>query len=121
MGMSKRVPALRSEEMHNRYRDFIGNKEPDSSFFFTGSAVKEYMHWRLIDNDFPYDVLASRHCILTPRRKFQEDWEMVESERAELFEIKKELGNDFDTIMENFGHQRTFSMHYHLHFIKFNE
>lgn len=111
----------RKAETHKTYIDKINSGEFDMRFFLKRDPIKDYEHWLLVKNDYPYDQFAGRHCLLFPKREFQLDQEMLPFERAELFAIKKELAPEFDTVMENFTHHRSIERIYHLHFIKFKE
>lgn len=112
---------LRSEEVQEAYmkeRSVHGKFTPD---FFQEKDGKEYIYWRLIENDFPYDLIAEKHFLLSPRRNFANDWEMSDEERQELFDIKKQIAEtlEFDSIYENVPHNRTLPGHYHLHLVKY--
>jgi len=111
---------LRTEKTLNDYQKLL-SKGLNYDFFFNSPAIIEYNYWRLIKNKFPYDAVASEHCLLTPNRIFQYDFEMSAEEQAELYDIKRYLEKRFDSIFENFIHKRTFPKHYHLHVIKFKE
>ena len=111
------VYVLRTPQMLGRYRKYKKENNSDVSFFFTSPAIKEWKHWRLIKNDFPYDVLARKHHLLTPKRLFAKEGEMTSGERKELTAIKNELSGGYDTMLENFSEQRSFKNHYHLHLI----
>lgn len=115
----RNVSVLRDSYMLNKYRKHIEKNGGDMSFFFTSPSVKEWEHWRMIENDFPYNVLTKKHHMLTPKRLFANESEICDKERKELIEIKKEVVDDYDAIIENFVHQRTFKNHYHLHFISY--
>lgn len=82
--------------------------------------VAKWMFWTLVENEFPYDLISSRHCMLVPIRRFSDDDDMNEDERNELFSIKKEFAEskEFDAVMENIKHNRTIPAVYHLHCLK---
>ncbi len=113
----RNVFVLRTPEMLAEYAKHMEKNKGSMAFFFSSPAIKSWEHWRLIKNDFPYDVLAGKHHILTPKRIFEEDIDMTNGERKELSRIKAELNDDYDSIIENFVRNRTFRNHYHLHLI----
>jgi hypothetical protein len=113
---------LRSSETIARYKEkrrAMGDKIKEVDLESL-PMVKFWEHWTLVENEFPYDLIAERHCLLVPTRKFLEDEEMTLEERQELFEIKKEFAKDkmFDAILENIKHNRTVPLHYHIHCLK---
>jgi diadenosine tetraphosphate (Ap4A) HIT family hydrolase len=83
-----RNTALRSPEMHERYV----NEPKDKDFMTNAPSIKEFEHWRIIDNKFPYDTIAETHHMLVPKRQITE-WidieidEMSEWERIIMYEI----------------------------------
>ena len=81
------------------------------------------LHWFIGKNDFPYDLIASKHDLLVPFRVFADADDMGNAERSELAQIKARLAKtkEYDTVMENIPHSRTVKGHYHLHLLKFRE
>lgn len=55
------VYVLRTPQMLGRYKKHLENNKGNTAFFFTSPAIREWKYWRLIKNDFPYDVLAKKH------------------------------------------------------------
>lgn len=79
-------------------------------------SVKDYRLWRVIENNYPYDVIVDVHHMLIPRRQFAHEWDMLEAEREELEWIKSRDLMQYDVIMLNLPHNRTVPgwLHYHL-------
>ena len=86
----KNVHVLRTIHMREEYQRKLNETKGNPAFFFTSNAIKKWVYWRVINNDFPYDILAKKHHILTPNRIFMHDSEMSHAERRELSRIKKE-------------------------------
>ena len=84
------------------------------------TVVKEYIHWLIILNRFPYDAMTSVNHMLVPRRAFEDYYKANEDERKEYHEIIKELAADdyYDAIVENFPKSRSISRHNHVHLIR---
>lgn len=79
-----------------------------------------FKYWKVLHNNFPYDMIASEHDLLIPRRHFTNEIEMDAEERAELTLIKTEILpkiKTYDTILENFMRTRSVK-HYHIHLLK---
>jgi hypothetical protein len=114
---------LRTEECLTKYRAKRKEYGEDLDQFELTDLphVREYTRWVLVENEFPYDRIADRHCLLVPKRRFVDDGEMLGAERAELLEIKQGYSDskEFDCVFENLKHNRTVPGHYHLHVLKF--
>lgn len=112
---------LRSPEVIARYKarkQEVKNAGPKDMRDFP--IIKMWRYWILVENEFPYDLIAESHALLVPKREFQYDQDMRDEERAELFDIKNEVEftKEFDAVLENLLHNRTIPGHYHLHFMK---
>ena len=83
--------------------------------------VQEFTHWRIIANKYPYDVIASRHDMLVPKRIFGSLEECTPEEWEEYFSIRHQLTaeNIYDCILENFPKDRSVMKHLHLHLLVF--
>lgn len=77
--------------------------------------------WFIVNNEFPYDKVATTHHLLVPFRVFQDDWEMTHAEREELMGLKRSFAGskEYDAMQENIAHRRSVPRHYHLHLIKY--
>ena len=84
--------------------------------------INKTKYWILVENEFPYDKIASKHHLLVPLRKFKYDDEMTAAERDNLFLIKKDFTQEkrYDAILETLGHNRSIPDHYHIHCITFH-
>ena len=114
------MPSRRTQKSIDAYKKVRDTaSEQTYSFFSDAPAITEYKYWRLLKNNFPYDAIASKHYLLTPRRVFTYDSEMTSPEREELYIIKRQLAKTFDSILENFTQRRTIKEHFHLHLLNF--
>jgi diadenosine tetraphosphate (Ap4A) HIT family hydrolase len=52
-------------------------------------AIINYRRWKLINNDFPYDDLFSKHEMIVPKRHFSHWYQMRPAEIWELLKILK--------------------------------
>lgn len=82
--------------------------------------IKEYTHWLIIENRFPYDAMTSVNHMLVPKRAFGEYKDTTEEERAEYHKIIEELaaGNYYDALVENFPRSRSLTRHAHIHLVR---
>lgn len=83
------------------------------------TIVREYTHWYIIKNNFPYDAVATRHDMLVPKRVFGSLSDATAVERAEYEEIISALEDEkmYDCIIVNFSKERSVHKHFHTHLI----
>lgn len=109
---------LRTPEGKRLYDEYQRNPE------FTGTcvlcsvpALKNYKHWKIVKNSFPYDRIAKVHDMLLPLRHTNEE-ELTLEELEELKNIKKEiLNSDYEFILEATNKRKSIPAHFHLHLI----
>lgn len=73
-------------------------------------AIKEWEHWRLIDNRYPYDAVFSKHHMLVPLNG-------ADFTSPELWGILGELENDYDFWFVNFAHRQSIKNLLHIHLV----
>ncbi len=80
-------------------------------------TLKEFTHWRILQNLFPYDLIASVHDMLVTKRHVP-DTELSEEELAELREIKQSYVQDtYEFIIEPMTKIRSIPTHAHYHLL----
>lgn len=80
-------------------------------------SLREFKHWRVISNRFPYDKIAKTHDMIIPKRHVTEP-ELNAEEMEELREIKEgNLHKEYDFIIEATHRMKTIPAHFHLHLI----
>jgi len=94
----------------------------DGETFFNlarAQSLREYTHWVIITNDFPYDFVFDTHDLLVPKRPFNYMREANQQEREEYYMIKKELDvqGKYQSIVENFTESRSAPGHFHAHLV----
>jgi len=79
--------------------------------------LQTYNYWKLVENGFPYDRVASKHTMLIPKRHAAED-ALTEAELKELKSIKRsdELQH-YDVMLETTTSNSNIPDHYHLHLL----
>lgn len=109
--MSKRSPetaAIYAAALAaGRKADFV-NREP----------IQEFIHWKIVHNEFPYDAIAKTCHMLVPKRKVALEMQLEEEERDELLLIKRRIADKYDMYMESPDHGRSVKDHFHLHLIQ---
>ena len=79
-------------------------------------SSKDFLYWRLVANEYPYDAIATTHTLLVPKRHTPT---LNDQETQELRSIKRllEIDQSCDAIIENVGKTKTLPTHYHLHLL----
>lgn len=79
--------------------------------------VKEFEHWVIIENEFPYDAVATTSHMISTKRMVTFDWKLLNAEEiVELQKIKEGyIKDNYDVLWENLPRGSTFPAHFHLH------
>jgi hypothetical protein len=109
---------FRSNEVSEKYRAHrdTGALEKSCPLCDT-TAVIGYRSWKIIPNEFPYDLIAVVHDMIVPLRHVDEAG-LTDEERAELIEIKNSTLGTYDIVVEATRHNKSIPAHFHLHLIK---
>ena len=81
-------------------------------------ALTRFRHWKITDNNFPYDRVAQIHNMLIPLRHVTEV-DLTCEERDELLTIKhgSVIQNTYEFIVEPSRKKRSIPDHFHLHLL----
>ena len=79
-------------------------------------ALETFTHWKIRQNDFPYDLVAHTHHMLVPLRHVHEQ-ELTESERTEFFELKYTALQLYELLLESTEREKSIPQHHHVHLI----
>lgn len=106
----------RSEEMEARYQ--AARKAGTLKNLADEASIKEWKHWKLVQNRFPHDKLNTVHDLIVLKRNVHESnyWGLHDAEILELFrEILPELDVEYDYFKIN-GHKcRSVTNTFHVH------
>ena len=116
------MASLRTREMSAKYKAYREAGGLDSGCVLCAeSSLQEFTHWRIIPNNFPYDLVAKTHHMIVPKEHLAQG-EISTEAWLELDEIKKGPINDsYDFILEATLHQRSIPSHFHLHLVVIKE
>ena len=84
------------------------------------SRIKEWHHWALIDNAFPYNAAFKTHHMLIPKRVTTQE-NLKSEELQELRNILDELSDQYDCHMTNFSKKQSIKSHYHIHLLTYKD
>ncbi|MEX2052422.1 MAG: hypothetical protein WD991_01860 [Candidatus Paceibacterota bacterium] len=109
---------FRSKELNDKYLGLIKDGFHDSGCnLCKAPSIKEWDHWRVIDNLFPYDLIAKTHHMLIPKKHAVEE-ELTGEELAELKKLKQgHINENYGWIMEAVPKIKSVPSHFHLHLI----
>lgn len=90
-------------------------------FFCFSKSIRKFKYWALKENDFPYDIIAEEHVMLSPHEHVKDREHLSFEAEEELLQIIKEYNklSYYDTMLENFKTNRTIRDHYHIHLLKY--
>ncbi len=99
----------------------IATDEQGHQYFqwYDRAAIRDYMHWVIIHNRFPYDAMFTEHHLLIPKKRIAFLRDAAQEVRDEYYEIKKNLDQEevYESIIENFSNSRSVGGHYHIHLV----
>lgn len=108
---------LRTKACADRYRAFQEAGHMDNRCVCCDlETVQSFTHWRIVANDFPYDLIAKAHDMIVPIRHVTEDG-LREEEKQEFKQIKNDYLQRYNFIMEASEKTKTVPGHFHLHLI----
>lgn len=113
----------RSKNTHARYKQEIEthpNMRTEHHYDpLQDTVIKEYTHWYIIKNNFPYDNVAEVHDMLVPKRIFKDLTGASPEELTEYNQIMKELHAEgyYDSFQNNFEKDRSVLRHLHIHLL----
>lgn len=112
---------MRSEETMTRYMAVMKERKEKGIEYspFKETPIKEFDHWIIIENQFPYDAVATTTHMIATKREVPFDWSLLnEEEKNEFEKIRKEyIAERYDAIWENLPKGQTISKHFHLNLL----
>jgi hypothetical protein len=112
------MPRLRTKKSEKKYHDLVkAGLLKHGCRLCQVSSLKEFTYWRIIRNDFPYDLIAKVHDMIVPKRHAKES-ELKEIEKKEYAKIKTTyLEAKYEFIVEPMMKLKSIPAHFHLHLI----
>lgn len=117
----------RHTKTEEAYQDFKkelnGNQNLLESFDFDNENIlREFEHWVIIENRFPYDRMARTNDMLVSKRPLQSRYNGTQEEQDEYEAIMKLLAEEdfYDAYMENFPKIKSVKNYVHIHLIRWH-
>lgn len=113
----------RSPELKEKYHEAMKNRHDGSPCPLCQlKSVREFKFWRITVDEYPYDMIASKHDMLLPKRHVVSN-QLTQEETTELNEIIEggELDKDYDVIQKSLNSVSSIPSHTHYHLMKIKD
>lgn len=112
------MQTLRSEKTQASYDAYRANQVPGvCALCEKETIVEDFSLWKIVENIFPYDAIASLHHMIASKRHVKEA-DLIKEEIEELAKIKREyIMKRYDNIIESTHRTISIPSHFHLHLI----
>jgi diadenosine tetraphosphate (Ap4A) HIT family hydrolase len=123
--MNKKINSiftLRIITDEENYQKWKKKNKPNYCPFCNRDLIKkEFKYWLIIENRFPYSLIAEGHHLLSTKRHIKCINELTNNEEIELKNILHQINTaqmDYDMISYNTPKRQSIPLHFHLHLIK---
>lgn len=109
---------FRTKKTHDEYIKYIaeGNLENGCNLC-KALPIKEFEYWKIMDNLFPWDLVAKTNHIILPKRHAVYE-KLTEEERKEFDLIKSEyIEKGYEFIVESTIKRKSIPTHFHKHLL----
>ena len=112
------MTTLRTPKTAKRYLEYLQNAAKNAGCSLCEKkSFKCFKYWKVAENSFPYDQIATIHHLLLPIRHVSEA-ELSSEELAEFRTIRARFVNAaYDYVIESTERNRSIRNHYHLYLI----
>jgi len=117
------MATLRTPETQAKYHDqkLLKREQGICAMCKREDAIKEFEHWKVLENLFPYDKIAKMNHLLVTKKHLTEI-EVPPEAWEEFRETKKNfIAENYDCILENMPKAMTIPAHFHIHLIVFKD
>jgi diadenosine tetraphosphate (Ap4A) HIT family hydrolase len=114
------IKSLRSLATHLRYEQHRNSLNFPKCYLCDAKSLKEYRYWKIIENQYPYDEVATTSHMVVPKRHLKESG-LTWREMSEFEKIKTDMHSGYDMIIENTHKRKSIPEHYHLHLLNLKE
>ncbi len=115
------MASLRTPTTEKIYHDLIAAGHLEKCPLCRIEPIKQFVYWKVIPNEYPYDLIAETHHMVVPLRHVAEA-ELTEEEKKELYQIKNSYINEhYEYVLEATHKQKSVPAHFHLHLMVIKE
>ena len=114
--MSARTPETQARYDHDRANGLTKNLRDEP-------AIREWDHWKLVENAYPHDKLNQKHMLLVLKRKpTTSHYALSVIEVSELLvKILPILDREYDHVKLNLANMRSVNDVFHLHVCEYKD
>ena len=112
------MPEFRTTKTYDKYKKFIAEGHMKNVCQLCArKTLKEFKYWKILKNDFPWDLVAKVHDMLVPKRHVVEE-KLTNPEKKEFDKIKKSyVEKHYGTIAESTRKKKSIPSHFHIHLL----
>ncbi len=113
----------RTEQTENAYSAFKQSGAQIDVFNFDNEIiVREFSHWIIIKNRFPYDRMARTNDMLVSRKPLLSHYNGTDEVKAEYHSIINLLAEEgfYDALIENFPKVKSVQTYAHTHLVQWH-
>jgi hypothetical protein len=108
---------VRTKEMSEKYLRAIQDGHLSKGCNLCNApSIKDFQYWRIVDNMFPWDVIAKTQHMIIPKRHITYK-ELTDDEKKEFDVIKFADMENYDLSAEARTKNKSIPNHFHIHLI----
>ena len=113
--------SLRSKRMHNIYVKALANglTQNGCNLCKESKVIKDFKYWKVINNDFPYDLIAKVNHMIVPKR--HATYKTLNSKEKKEYEYIKNtfIEKKYHILVETVVKRQSIGAHFHTNLIIF--
>ncbi|MEK7081170.1 MAG: hypothetical protein AAB902_02170 [Patescibacteria group bacterium] len=109
----------RTKKTEQKYKKFIaeGFLADECNLCNKTKLIKEFKHWKIVNNEFPWDRIAKINHMIIPKRHIIYE-ELNKTEKKEFESIKSAyIEKEYELIAEVTERKKSIPDHFHIHLI----
>jgi diadenosine tetraphosphate (Ap4A) HIT family hydrolase len=109
--------SLRTPEGLRKYEEYLAHTDLSDCPLCGKEPIETFQFWKVIENSFPYDLIAKVHHMLIPKRHASEH-ELSPEELEELAMIRQSFVHpNYEWIIEATHQSKSIPSHFHIHLL----
>ena len=116
---------LRSRRTYEKYLKYIEKRTAglieNTCRLCELEPIKDFKYWKIITNEYPWDMIAKTHHKITPKRHVIYG-KLNKKEREEFDKIKESfIEKDYELIVEASTRKKSIPDHFHIHLMNLKD
>jgi LPS O-antigen subunit length determinant protein (WzzB/FepE family) len=113
-----------SQKAYNNFKEQFAHKPELLRTFNLNdeTVIREFTHWLIIENRFPYDRMTRTNHMLVAKRFYAHLHEGTDEEQKEYNNILRQLAEEgfYDALIENFPKVKSVKENAHVHLVQWH-